>query len=116
MIDVKMQSENTVELDMIGEVTGEDYKEIRPRLESIFEKNGKTKFLIDLNRLKNFSMGAIYQDIKFDLQHLKYIGTTAIVGNKKTYEALSTLIDKFYPEKIKHFDNQSDAINWLQAN
>ncbi len=116
MINVKMQSEDTIELDMIGEVTGDDYKKVKPQLEAIFKKVGKAKFLIDLNQLKKFDLSAIYQDIKFDLQHLKNIGTTAIVGTKKTYEALSSVIDKFYPEKIKHFEDQVEALHWLRAN
>ena len=116
MINVIMKNEDTIELDLEGEVTAQDYKDIRPKLEQIFSRVGKAKFLIDLNRVKNFTLGAVYQDIKFDLQHFKNIGTTAVVGSRKTYEMLTKLIDKTYPEKVEHFDNQMDAMNWLQAN
>lgn len=114
MKNLKLNDEKTVEMDLVGEVTAQDYKKIEPDLKSYFTSRGKMKFLIDLNRLKSFSLGAAYEDIKFDLQNLRNIGATAIVGNKKTQETLADVIDKIFPEKVKYFENTSEAMKWLK--
>lgn len=117
MINFKLRDEKTIELDIQGEVTAQDYKELRPQLEKIFRKNGRMKFLILLEDLKTFTMGAAYEDIKLDLMNLKDVGTTAIVGNKKTQETLTKVIDKIFPARVKFFETnrQADAEKWLSG-
>lgn len=116
MIACQLKDENTVELDMQGEVTAEDYKKIGPQLRKYFSEKGKMKFLIVVDRVKSFSLGAVFQDIKFDLQNFKNIGATAIVGDKKSQEILTKIIDVIYPEKVHYFDdsNMKEANDWLQ--
>lgn len=116
MIALKLKCANTVELEMKGKVTAADYKLMRPKLEKIFKEKGRMKFLINLDSLKSFSLGATYEDIKFDIQNLKDVGTTAIVGNKKAQETVTNLIDLIFPAKVKFFDSkrQAEALTWLQ--
>ena len=116
MINVKLQNGRTVELDMMGDVTADDYQAIIPELKSLISQNGKLKFLIVLNKLKSFSLGAAYEDIKFDLQNLRNVGTTAIVGDRKSQEMLAHFINKIFPEDVKYFEitNKKGAINWLK--
>lgn len=115
MIQVKLQDPKTVELDMSGEVTAQDYVKVRPQLEKIFREKGKMKFLIDLSAVEKFTAGSVFQDIKFDLEHLKFIGTTAVVSSRKIYELITKVSDKFYPEKIVHFDHHRAAQDWILA-
>ena len=115
MIEVSLKDEKTIELGMSGDVVAEDYETIRPELERIFSRSGKMKFLINTEKVKHFTLGATYQDIKFDLQHFKYIGTTAIVGTQRFSDVLTKVADKFYPEKIEHFETTADAMSWLKG-
>lgn len=115
MINVIVKDAKTIQLDMVGEITAQDYKSIRPKLEKIFAERGKMKFLIHLDKAKDFSVGALYEDVKFDLQHLKEIGTTAIVAQKKLWQKITKVIDKVYPEKVEYFEDDSAARNWLSA-
>jgi translation initiation factor IF-3 len=116
MISCQLKDENTVELNMQGEITADDYKKIQPQLKEYFENHGKMKFLIVLDRVKSFTLGAIFQDIKTDLQNFKNIGTTAVVGDRKSQEVITKVADKLYPEKIKYFDDSDfqGANQWLQ--
>src|SRR4051812_43430027 len=100
MISVQEKDSETIQLNLEGTVTGEDYKNIRPQLERMFEAGGRKKFLFNCNDLKTFTVGGILQDIKFDLQHFKFIGTTAVVSPKKIAETITTIADKMYPVKI----------------
>lgn len=115
MINVKVVDEKIVELDLEGEITGEDYKAVKPQLEKLFNERGRMKFLMNLKKARGFNLGAIYQDIKFDLQHLKYIGDTAVVAQKKTYELMTDAINMIYPTaKITHFEENEGALAWLR--
>lgn len=116
MIACRLEDENTVELDMQGEVTADDYKRIMPELKNYFNQKGKMKFLIVVDRVRSFSLGAVFQDIKFDLMNFKNIGATAIVGDKKSQEIMAKAVDKVYPEKVEFFEdtNMKGAREWLQ--
>lgn len=115
MISCKKIDDKTVELDFTGDITGDDYKVVKPKIESIMMEEGKLKFLMDLTQAKSFSAGSMIEDIKFDLQHFKFIGATAVVASKKTYEMLVKAINLIYPEKVYHFEDESKALSWLQA-
>lgn len=117
MISCSLKDENTVELDMQGEVTAEDYKQIAPQLKKYFTERGKMKFLIVLDRVKSFTLGAVFQDIKIDIQNFKNMGTTAVVGDRKSQEIITKVADKLYPEKIRYFDdsNMKGANEWLSS-
>ena len=115
MITCKLNDENTVELDMEGEVTATDYESIMPQIKQYFEKHGRMKFLIILNEIQSFSLGAVLKDISFDFKNLKNIGTTAIVGDQKSQNILASMINTFFPAEVKFFKNSGEAINWLES-
>lgn len=111
-----MHKDDVIEMDMTGEITAQDYKNIRPQMEAILAREGKSKFLFDMTGVSHFTAGAIWEDIKADLANIKYIGTTAIVANKKIYEYLTKFVNAVYPEKIKHFEDRLAAEEWVAQN
>lgn len=115
MIKFKKADSKIVELDFSGEITGEDYKSVKPKIEEVMEEKGKVKFLMDLTNAEGFNLGAVYQDIKFDVEHFKNIGATAVVASKKTYEMMVKAINTIYPEKVYHFEDQKSALTWLKG-
>ncbi len=114
MINIEEKDSETIQLNLEGEVTSDDYKKIRPQLEALFAKDGRKKFLFNMKKVKDFTLGAIYQDIKFDLLHFKYIGTTAVVSTKEFAETMTQAADSLYPVKIERFDDVMTAFNWLK--
>ena len=114
MINFKQIDSKTVGLDFSGEITGEDYKSVKPQIEKVMAGSGTVKFLMDMTRVKNFTLDGILQDIKFDIQHFKNIGDTAVVAPKKTFELMTKTINMIYPgAKVYHFDETNSAMNWL---
>lgn len=116
MISCSLKDENTVELDMQGKVTADDYKKIEPQLKKYLTERGKMKFLIVVDRVRSFTLSALFEDIKFDLQNLKNIGATAIVGDRKSQEIMTSMINAIFPDKVKYFDDTElpAANRWLQ--
>jgi len=115
MINVEKKDSTTIQLNLEGEITGEDYKKIKHELEAVFKKNGRQKFIFNMNQATKFTLGAVLQDIKFDLQHLKFIGTTAVVSTKPMAETFTDIVDSIYPVKIERFDDVSSASQWLRT-
>ena len=117
MIECHIEGSDTVELKMSDEVTAADYKKVTPLIEGFMAKKGRLKFLIVLDNLKSFGPGAIWEDLKFDIKHLKNVGDTAIVGESKAQSFLAKGIDKIFPAKVKYFErNQLDAAkSWLES-
>lgn len=116
MINFKQIDNRIIELDFSGEITGEDYKSVKPQIEKVMAGTGTVKFLMDMTKVKNFTMGGMYQDIKFDVQHFKNIGDTAVVASKKTFELMTKAINMIYPgAKVYHFDESNTALNWLKS-
>ncbi len=116
MIEFKKIDYKIVELDFNGEITGDDYKSVKPKIEEVMADKGKVKFLMDMRNADGFKLDAIYQDIKFDFEHFKNIGATAVVASKKTYELMVKAINLIYPgEKVYHFETPETALNWLKG-
>jgi hypothetical protein len=115
MITFNGAEDRIVKLDFKGEITSEDFQEVTPKIEAAMAEQGKLKFLMDLTETKGFNLGAVYQDIKFDVQHFRHIGATAVVASRKTYEMMVKAIDAIYPEKVFHFEDRQSALRWLQG-
>lgn len=115
MINMKKPEPGIIELDLSGEVTKADYEAVKPKIEAEMEKEGKQKFLFDLTETDGFTMGAVYEDIKFDLQNLENIGATAVVSQKKSREIGTKAIDLIFPENVRHFRDSSSAMDWLRS-
>lgn len=116
MINFKQVDYKIVELDFSGEITGDDYKSVKPQIDKVMADKGTVKFLMDMTNVKGFKLDAIYQDIKFDIEHFKNIGDTAVVAPKKTYEYMTKAINLIYPgAKVYHFDEPKTALSWLKS-
>lgn len=114
MITMKKIDQKTVELDYEGEITGEDYKRVMPKIEEEMEDVGKVKFLIDLTAAREVTVGAALRDLKFALVHFSKIGATAVVASKKTWEIYTKAVNAVFPEKIHYFEDMAPARSWLK--
>ena len=114
MITIEEKDSDTIQLNLQGDVTADDYKNIRPALENIFKKTGPKKFLFNMKSDVKFTLGAMIQDIKFDPQHFKFIGTTAVVSTKGMAGIVTKMADVFYPVKMEQFEDVPSAYHWLK--
>lgn len=117
MITFRKVDYRIVGLDFSGKITGEDYQSVKPQIEEVMrDKGGKIKFLMDLTQADGFDLSAVYQDLKFDVEHYNNIGDTAVISDKTTYEWMVRAINMIYPgAKVKHFENPQVALNWLKG-
>jgi hypothetical protein len=110
-----LRDKDIVEMDLQGNVSASDYNAVEPKLLSFFKSSGKLKFLIQLDHLNTFELGAVAADAKFGLKNIRNIGPTAIVGDKKSQALLTRFINLIFPEKVKFFESAGEASMWLNG-
>ena len=98
-----------------GRVTKADYDEFLPQLESMLETQGKLRFFIDLNEFTGIEPSAVWQDIKFDVEHRNRYGRTSIVGTDRWAAIAARLSGLLFGAEVKYFDEakRDEAWRWV---
>jgi len=110
--------QNIIEVELSGKITKEDYERFAPELERLIRQYGKIRVMVIMRDFHGWRMGALWQDIKFDLQHFKQFEKIAFVGEKKWQEWMSNICLPFTTGEIRYFrrDRLNEARAWLQSN
>lgn len=92
-----------------------DYERFVPEVERLINQHGKIRILFDMRDFHGWSLGALWDDIKFDLKHFKDIERLAMVGEKKWQEWMATFCRPFTTSRIRYFDHgeHDEARAWL---
>lgn len=101
----------------IGILTHEDYNTITPMIESALEsvKHPNVKALFDLTELEGWDLRAAWDDFKIGLKHGNKFDKVALYGNKKWQEIATKVGSWFIPGEAKYFEDEQQAIEWLQS-
>jgi hypothetical protein len=100
-----------------GKLTHKDYEMITPLIDAALSevKDPKVKALIDGTELQGWDVRAAWDDFKIGLKHRNEFTKVAIYGNKKWQELAAKIGSWFVSGEIQYFDNEADAISWLNA-
>ncbi len=104
-----------LKLKVRGTLTHEDYQTITPMIDSALAevKEPKVRAFIDITELKGWEARAAWDDFKLGLKHGNEFEKVAILGNKKWQEISAKIGTWFIAGEIKYFENENDAISWL---
>jgi hypothetical protein len=113
-IDI-VASGKLIEVRLTGKLTKEAYEKLVPVVDQKINEFGKVRFLVILEDFHGWTMGALWEDTKFDLAHWRDIEKLAIVGETKWEEGMATFCKPFTAAKIKYFDHAKleDARKWI---
>jgi len=106
-----------VTVTVSGKVTKEDYRPLLPKLERLLQEQGSLRFLIHLEDVAGFELGALWEDIKFDYSHQSRYGRTAIVGDRDWQAWATRLSSLFFDAEMRFFtiDEAEAADAWVRA-
>ena len=91
MIEIKPDLEsNVVSVTVTERLHKKDYEQFVPEFEKLIQKHGKVRILFDMAGFHGWDLGALWEDIKFDLKHFSDIERIAFVGDKKWEKGMST--------------------------
>ena len=103
-------------LKIEGKLTKEDYQKFVPKVEDLIKKYGKIRILMEMDGFHGWEMGALWEDIKFDVKHFRDIERLAMVGDSKWEAGMALFCKPFTTAKIKYFDaaKADEAGKWIR--
>ncbi len=112
------EDQNYLELQMTGKLVKEDYHEFVPVIETVIQQHGPLHILLELHDFHGWSMGALWEDLKFDLKHFKDIERLAIVGENRWQEGMAKFCKPFTSATIQYFETSEadEAKSWIVEN
>ena len=115
MIHIQLDDEGKTVYVTAGEkLETEDYQRLTPELEKLIKERGKLKLLFDMSGV-NVDPGALWRDLKFDVQHLTDFEKVAIVGDAHWQEAVTKAGNPFTSAEVKFFGaaEKDVAVSWV---
>ena len=117
---VKLQhdvSDKFLEVHVSGKLSKEDYAQLVPEVEGLIKKHGKLRILFEMQDFHGWEMGALWQDIKFDVKHFNDVERIAFIGENKWQEEMTKFCRPFTTAKISYFDHadMEKAREWLKT-
>jgi hypothetical protein len=108
---------NVVSVRASGKLSREDYKKFVPRLEHLIRSSGKVNVLFLMEDFHGWKVGALWEDIKFDLKHFSDIRRLALVGDKRWERWMAAFCRPFTTARVRYFDRSrgEEARVWVQA-
>ena len=102
-------------VNISGKVVKSDYDEFVPEFERLIKLNGKINVLFDMTDFSGWDMGALWEDIKFDVHHFNDIGRLAMIGESKWEEGMAAFCKPFTTAKVHFFHHTAadEARKWL---
>ena len=104
-----------VKIIVSGKLSKASYDFFTPRLDSLVERHGKIRILIEMTRFKGWTLEAAWEDLKLGCKHFNHIERIAIVGDRQWEKAMVGLCRPFARARIRFFDicDVFDANDWI---
>lgn len=106
-----------VEVHVSGKLEKEAYEAFVPQTEALIQQHGKLRLVVVLADFHGWDMGALWEDMKFDLKHFRDIEKLAIVGESKWEKGMTMFCKPFTTAEIKWFthDELETAREWIKV-
>jgi hypothetical protein len=103
-------------LNLTGKLVKEDYADFAPRVDRAVKDNGKVRMLVRMHEFHGWTMGAMWEDIKFDLKHFAHIERLALVGQKRWEAGMAAFCKPFTTATVRYFDEShaDQAGEWIR--
>jgi hypothetical protein len=103
--------------EVTGKLQAEDYRDVvLPALERA-AASGEVRFVIVIPEFGGMSGGALWQDLKVGIDHLRAWKRIALVTDISWMENLTALFGWMTPGEVRHFPlgKRDEAIAWTAA-
>jgi hypothetical protein len=102
-------------VEISGKLTKEDYQHFVPEVERLIQREGKLRVLCRMHDFHGWTMGALWEDIKFDVKHFADIERLALVGDRKWEAGMAMFCKPFTRAAIRYFDEAQydEAVRWV---
>ena len=105
----------TLIVHVSGKLATKDYEHFVPEFERLVQKHGKLRVLFDMTDFHGWEMGALWEDLKFDVKHFADVERIAMVGETKWESGMASFCKAFTKAAVRYFDHSQAAAarRWL---
>ena len=112
-------SDKVVVLQVTGEVTDADYKDVLiPELEKVQEAHGEMRAVLYFDEnFSGYTMGAMVDDAVFGMKNISSFKKVSIIGLHGWMEAFVSFANTIAPNIVKEFkpDEMDQALEWANS-
>jgi hypothetical protein len=103
-------------IKLSGKLEKQDYERFTPIVERAVKQHGPVRMLVELVDFHGWTLGALWEDLKFDWKHFGDIERLALVGDSKWEEGMAAFCKPFTKAKIKYFEltKEGEAHRWIK--
>lgn len=115
-IDLKEERDGRIlDVALIGTLVKEDYPPLIAEFRRLVKLQGTFRVLLDMTQFHGWDPGALWEEVKFDLQHLAEMDPLAVVGEKEWQHAIAAFAKPFTPATARYFDGAqaAEARAWI---
>ena len=107
--------EKLIVLHVSGNLVKTDYEGFVPEFEGLVRRGETSRVLIDMTGFQSLAVGAMWEEIKFDIKHFSDIERLAVIGDKKWEKIMATFCKPFTLAEVRYFDvsETPEARKWL---
>jgi hypothetical protein len=100
-----------------GKLSASDYTHFVPQVERMIGDHGRIRVLLRMVDFHGWSLGALWEDVKFDIRHFADIERVALVGQRRWQRGMATFCKPFTRATVRYFDEQQspEAQQWIWA-
>jgi hypothetical protein len=100
--------------DLSGKLTKQDYESFGPRVEAQVAQHGKLRILVHMKDFHGWTLGGLWEDLKFDWKHFSDIERLALVGESRWEAGMATFCKPFTRATVRYFnsDKAEEAHQW----
>lgn len=89
MFEVVEEEANFLFVRTHGKLMHADYEGLLPKLEELIRSYGHVRFVFEMIDFEGIELRAVWDEIRFDSQHLRHVKRCAVIGNR-TWEKWAT--------------------------
>ena len=106
---------NMLVIHVSGKLERADYEHFMPAFNQLVRQLGKLRILFDMTHFHGWEASAMWEDIRFGINHFVYIERLAMVGEMKWQQGMATFCKPFTKATVRYFDHAdaAEARNWM---
>jgi hypothetical protein len=99
-----------------GKLTNQDYEHFVPEVNRLIRQHGKIRVIVQMHDFHGWTLGALWEDIKFDLRHFSHIERLALVGDRKWEAGMAVFCKPFTSATVRFFPEEKadEAFDWIK--
>ena len=117
MLTIERGADGVLHIVADGQLTTEDFDGFIPRFDTLAGE-GPTPMLVELGpRFSGWSLGGLWNDLKFDLKHRRQFGRIAVLGDKAWQKRMTEVSNPVFPAEMRFFQlsQRYEAEQWLRG-